>query len=79
MEVAREEEAVVEEIAGDCLVPSLLIAPVLLLVWTVSSSNLGSKTQAPCSVVLLGSFEVPLSRVGRRRDFRQNENRAINF
>lgn len=31
MEVAREEEAVVEEIAGDCLVPSLLIAPVLLL------------------------------------------------
>ena len=31
MEVAREEEAVVEEIAGDCLVASLLIAPVLIL------------------------------------------------
>lgn len=45
MEVAREEEAVVEEIAGDCLVASLLIAPVLIFVSTVSLSNLEGMDQ----------------------------------
>ena len=61
MEVAREEEAVVEEIAGDCLVPSLLIAPVLLLVWTVSSSNLEGMDQKLKRLARLCCVEVRLT------------------